>query len=56
MPTFEVHYEQNKQMHKELVEAENAEVAWKEFVLRTKESGTQREDKQAVCVIRHEID
>jgi|AntRauTorckE6833_2_1112554.scaffolds.fasta_scaffold01441_2 hypothetical protein len=55
MPTFEVHYEQNRQVHKEIVEAESAEGAWKEFVLRTKEAGEQG-DKQVVCVIRHELD
>ncbi|MFN2258084.1 MAG: hypothetical protein ABR516_06365 [Desulfuromonadaceae bacterium] len=56
MPTFEVHYEQNKQVHKELVEAESAEGAWKEFVLHTKEAGEQGDDKQVLCVIRHELD
>lgn len=56
MPTFEVHYEQNKQVHKEIVEAETAEGAWKEFVLRTKESDKQGEEKQVVCVIRHELE
>ena len=55
MPTFEVHYEQDKQLHKELIEAESAEGAWKEFVLRTKEAGSQGKDKQVVCVIRHVI-
>jgi hypothetical protein len=55
MPTFEVHYEHNKQTHKELVDAETAEGAWKEFVIRTQEAGQQGE-KQVVCVIRHELD
>jgi hypothetical protein len=55
MPTFEVHYEQDKQVHKELVEADTAEGAWKEFMLRTQEAGQQGE-KQVVCVIRHELD
>jgi len=56
MPIFEVHYEQGKQMEIELIEAESAEGAWKEFVLRTKreeKEGTRGEDKQVVCVIRH---
>lgn len=56
MPTFEVHYEQNKQTHIELMEAESAEGAWKEFVARSREEGTQGKDRQVVCVIRHEID
>ncbi|MFA6685915.1 MAG: hypothetical protein WCS16_00395 [Desulfuromonas sp.] len=56
MPMFEVHYEQDKQIHKELVEAESAEGAWKEFVLRTKEQAKPGENKQVMCVIRHELD
>jgi len=55
MPTFEVHYEQDKQVHKEIVEAESAEGAWQEFVLQTKEAGKQGV-KQVLCVIRHELD
>ncbi|MDY0213750.1 MAG: hypothetical protein RBR06_12205 [Desulfuromonadaceae bacterium] len=52
MPTFEVHYQQGKQVEIELVEAESAEGAWKEFVLRTK-GEANGETKQVVCVIRH---
>jgi hypothetical protein len=51
MPTFEVHYEQDKQVYKELVEADTAENAWKEFVRRSR-----GKDKQVVCVIRHELE
>ncbi|MDD2557593.1 MAG: hypothetical protein RBR43_04190 [Desulfuromonadaceae bacterium] len=55
MQTFEVHYQQNKKMEIELVEAESAESAWKEFVLRTK-GEANGETKQVMCVIRHSID
>lgn len=55
MPTFEVHYQQGKQMEIELVEAESAESAWQEFVLRTREEANG-EAKQVMCVIRHCID
>ena len=50
MPTFEVHYEQDKQVHKELVEAETAEEAWKVFVANNKD-----EHRPVLCVIRHSI-
>lgn len=56
MPMYEVHYEQDKQIHKELVEAQSAEGAWKKFVLRTKEQTVEGENRQVVCVIRHELD
>ncbi len=59
MQTFEVHYQQGKKMEIEMVEAESAESAWKEFMLRIQ--GEDRgeangEAKQVVCVIRHCID